>query len=132
VIGGALGRGHRRLVVADAVVEHGGRPLCDGYPVALAAQAYVFDGRVDQGGRLRSSTAECLQTHARVGREAGAGCVHRSLQLLDEGRCFGQLSSEQEYEGTRTKGHRQLAERAHVAGKLDVPVSEQLPAIVFP
>ena len=30
------------------------------------------------------------------------------------------------------EGHRQLAERADVAGKLDVPVGEQLPAIVIP
>ncbi len=67
-----------------------------------------------------------------VGREVDASRLHRRLQLLNQGRCFDQLTSEQKYEATRTQGHRQLAERADVAGKLDVPVSEQLPAIVIP
>ena len=78
------------------------------------------------------STAQCGQTHGGVGREAGARRLRHRLQLLDEGRCLGQVTGEQKCERVHIEGQRQFAERAGAAGKLDVPVGKSMPAFVIP
>ena len=50
----------------------------------------------------------------------------------DQGGCAGQITREQHRARLQTEGQRQFAERTDAAGKLDVPVGKQMPAIVIP
>ena len=129
---GRLGGGHRLGIVAEAVVQHGVRPLGNGYPDAFAAPGRIPDGGLDQGGCLGLVAAQCGQGQGAVRREVAPRRLGHRLLLIGQCRRGGQVASEQQQVGAGAEGERKLAERARRAGQLDVPTGEHVPALVVP
>jgi hypothetical protein len=81
-LGGPLGRGQRRLVAAEAVVEHGVRPLGNGYPDSFAAQSHIVDDGFDESGCLDFAATQRGQAHGGVRLERAPRRFRPDLHFL--------------------------------------------------
>ena len=84
VLAALFGRGQRRAVAAQAVVQHRIRPVRQRHPGSLAAYRHLFPGDLDQRGSLAFPAPPGRQAQGAVGRQAAPGRVRRRLRLLDQ------------------------------------------------
>ena len=132
VFAALFGRGQRLVILAQAVVQHRTSPVRQGDPDALAPQRHVPSGGPDQRGRLQFPGRAHSQGQGAVGREVAARSFGRRLHLLGQRRRGGQLAGEQQQEDAGAEGQGKLAERADLAGQLDVPPGQHIPLAVIP
>ena len=132
VFGGALGGGERRLVAAETVVQHRGRVLGQCDRPSLTPSGGVFAARLDQLQRLGLLAAPGGEHERGVPERRVAGCLRDRIRLLDQGRRRGELSGVHVHAGAIGGREGEHAERAGVAGELQLAGRQLVPRPVLP
>ena len=91
---GLLGGRQRLLVAAEAIEEHGARPLGGDKPQPFSAMHNLAPPSVDQRSGLGLLTAEGGQDRA-LGRQAAAGRLRDGVGLHDQGLRRGEVAEEE-------------------------------------
>ena len=99
VFAALLGCRQRPVIAAQAVIEHGVRPVRERDADSLAAQRNVLCGGPDQRGGLGFLAAQHGQAQGCVRRQVAARGLRRRLHLLGQRRRRGQLAGEQQQVG---------------------------------
>ena len=86
----------------------------------------------DQPGRLGRVALPGGQDHGAVGQLVGSHRLGDGLGLLDQRGGRGELARVQVHADPLGDGDREQAERAEVAGQLEMPCGERLPSLVVP
>jgi hypothetical protein len=129
---GRLGRRQGQLILAQAVVQHGGRPFRGGDPQSRAAQHSVVPGALDQRERRIRAAAQGGQPELAVGGGTAAGRFGCLPGFAHQRLRRGQVAAQQLTAGEDIEGQRQVAERPLLAGQPDEPAGQRVPGRVIP
>ena len=99
---------------------------------ALAPDGQAVDGRVDQLGGLGRAALPASQGQRAVGRQVVPGRLGDGRGLLDERGSRPELAGVQVRADPLGQGEREHAQRADVAGQLEMPSGQCVPALVIP
>ena len=129
---GLVGGGQRVPVAAEPIAQHRAGMPNQAQPHALAPDRQAVDGRVDEPGGLIRAPLPAGQRQRAIRRQVVPGRLRDGRGLIDERGGRPELPGVQEYADPLGQGERQQAERAGIAGELEVPGGHLVPALVVP
>src|SRR5450755_3561060 len=116
-------------VVAQPVVEHGGREFGAGHGQALAPRGCLLDPGLELA-RVVAAPASEQQREVGYPRVAGGGCDR--VRLFEQGRSGGELAREDVVCRDVIEGEREHGKRSGFAGLPDVPGGQRAAGLVIP
>jgi hypothetical protein len=132
MLGGAPCGGERRPIAAETVVQHRGCVLGQGDRPSLTPFGRVFPASLDQIQRVRFLAPPDGEHERGVSERRVAGCLRDRIRLLDQSRRRRELSGMHVHAGAIGRGEGEHAERAGVAGELQLAGRQLVPRLVLP